>query len=203
MSGEVKGVDALVGDLSESSPEFDDADDELLGNMSGALYDSIFVVDMSSIGAEILCLIVPEGKECFAVKLLFGISDMLPGAFALFLVVKALERDIFAEYGRKLTSATEKVNSDSLLPSTNDVVGCLANWWGQIIRLVIGTGKLGAGAEVACVGLADAQECAAPVNMAFFVVWEGPDMYVLSTRCCVQVTVEGDVRLYKNGRSRW
>jgi len=28
----------------------------------------MFVVEMSSIGAEILCLIVPEGKECFDVN---------------------------------------------------------------------------------------------------------------------------------------
>jgi hypothetical protein len=37
LSGEVKGVDTLEGDLSESSPDFEDVEDDLLGNMSGAL----------------------------------------------------------------------------------------------------------------------------------------------------------------------
>jgi len=73
VSGEVRGVDELEGDLSESSPEFEE-DDELLGKMSGALYESMFVVEMSSIGAEILCLIVPEAERvCFVVRDLFGI----------------------------------------------------------------------------------------------------------------------------------
>lgn len=100
VSGEVKGVDELEGDLSESSSEFEEVEDELLGNMSGALYESIFVVEMSSIGAEILCLIVPE-NECFAVSDLFGISGVLSLPPLDLLVVKALERDIFAESGGK------------------------------------------------------------------------------------------------------
>lgn len=84
----------------ESSPEFEDLVDELLGNMSGALYESIFVVEMSSTGAEILCLMVPDEKECFVVRFLRGISGEYSEALADLLVVKALDRDIFAEYGR-------------------------------------------------------------------------------------------------------
>jgi len=65
--------------------------------MSGALYDSIFVVEMSSIGAEILCLIVPE-NECFVVIDRFGIPEVASAeTLALRRVVKALESDIFAE----------------------------------------------------------------------------------------------------------
>ena len=59
----------------------------------------MFVVEMSSIGADILCLIVPE-KECLVVSDLFGISGVLPLPPLDLLVVKALERDIFAKYGK-------------------------------------------------------------------------------------------------------
>lgn len=68
--------------------------------MSGALYESIFVVEMSSMGAEILCLIVPEEKECFVVRDLFGISGAVSLALDL-LVVNALERDILLNLAEK------------------------------------------------------------------------------------------------------
>jgi len=110
VSGEVRGVDELEGDLSESSPEFEDVEDGLLGNISGALYESIFVVEMSSIGAEILCLIVPEEeKECFAVRDRFGISGVLSLPPLDLLVVKALERDIFANMAESITYGPNKM----------------------------------------------------------------------------------------------
>jgi len=85
-------------------------EDELPGKISGALYESIFVVEMSSIGAEILCLIVPEEeKECFAVRDLFGISGVLSLPPLDLLVVKALERDIFANMAGKVTYGPDKV----------------------------------------------------------------------------------------------
>ena len=68
------------------------------------------VVEMSSIGAEILCLIVPEeDNECFAVRDLFGISGILSLAALDFLVVKALERDIFANMAAKITYGPDKM----------------------------------------------------------------------------------------------
>jgi hypothetical protein len=85
-------------------------EDELLGNMSGALYESIFVVEMSSIGAEILCLIVPEvEKECFVVRDLFGISGVLSLPPLDLRVVKALERDIFADLAANVTYGPDKM----------------------------------------------------------------------------------------------
>lgn len=63
--------------------------------MSGALYDSIFVVDTSSTGAEILCLIVPAGN-CFVVILRWGSGADISDNFDR-LVVKARARDIFAD----------------------------------------------------------------------------------------------------------
>jgi len=54
----------------------------------------MFVVEINSIGAEILCLIVPE-KECLVVIDLLGMSAVASAlALALRLVVKALESDI-------------------------------------------------------------------------------------------------------------
>ncbi len=97
VSGEAKGVENVDGDLSDSSPEWEEADEELLGKISGALYESMFVVEMSSTGAEILCLIVPE-NECFVVIDRFGIPEVASAEpLVLRLVVKALESDIFAE----------------------------------------------------------------------------------------------------------
>jgi len=82
----------------------------LLGNMSGALYESIFVVEMSSIGAEILCLIVPEAeKECFVVRDLLGISGVLSLPPRDLLVVKALDRDIFADMAANVTYGPDKM----------------------------------------------------------------------------------------------
>jgi len=78
-------------------------EDEFPGKISGALYESIFVVEMSSIGAEILCLIVPEEeKECFAVRDLFGISGVLSLPPLDLRVVKALARDIFSNMARRV-----------------------------------------------------------------------------------------------------
>lgn len=54
----------------------------------------MFVVEINSIGAEILCLIVPE-MECLVVIDLLGMLGMASALdLALRLVVKALERDI-------------------------------------------------------------------------------------------------------------
>ncbi len=94
----------------------------MLGKISGALYESIFVVEMSSIGAEILCLIVPE-KECFAVRDLFGMSDVLPLPPLDLLVVKALERDIFAKYGKSYLMFWIRWIKKLSSPSTNGMVG--------------------------------------------------------------------------------
>jgi len=88
------GVDTLVGDRSDSSPECEELEDELLGYRSGALYESMFVVEINSIGPEILFLIVP--KVCFVVVLLLGMLSAGSCDLALRLEVNARERDIFA-----------------------------------------------------------------------------------------------------------
>lgn len=67
LSGDVEGDDVSPGTLSDSSPESDD-ELEVLGYISGALYESMFVVEMSSTGPEILCLMVPAGN-CLVVIL--------------------------------------------------------------------------------------------------------------------------------------
>lgn len=67
LSSEVEGEEVKAGTVSDSSPECDD-ELELFGYKSGALYESMFVVEISSTGAEILCLIVP-GVNCFVVML--------------------------------------------------------------------------------------------------------------------------------------
>jgi len=53
----------------------------------------MFVVETSSTGPEILCLIVPEGKECLVVKLRWGRGAEIWGGFAFF-VVNARTRDM-------------------------------------------------------------------------------------------------------------
>jgi hypothetical protein len=93
-SGEVKGEEKVDGDLSDSSPECDEFEEELLGKMSGALYESIFVVEMSSMGAEILCRIVPP---VLIVLDRFGISGVASTEALARRVVNALDKDIFAE----------------------------------------------------------------------------------------------------------
>jgi hypothetical protein len=55
----------------------------------------MLVVDTSSTGAEILCLIVPVAN-CFVVILRCGSGADMSGTFDLF-VVKARARDIFAD----------------------------------------------------------------------------------------------------------
>lgn len=121
VSGEVKGVVTLEGELSELLllvvwlPALEAAlevvDDLLLGNMSGALYESMFVVEINSSGAEIFCCRrVPDGKECLVVKLLFGRSTATSEGFLPRLVVNARERDVdifadFSDYG--LNSAAD------------------------------------------------------------------------------------------------
>lgn len=55
----------------------------------------MFVVESSTTGAEILCLIVPVGK-CLVVMLRWGIGVDICGAFVR-LFVKARERDIAAD----------------------------------------------------------------------------------------------------------
>lgn len=95
LSGEVTGEEVSDGTVSESSPE--DRDDKLAlrGWISGALYESIFVVETSSTGADILCLIVPAGN-CFVVILRLGRGADISDIFVRF-VVKARARDIVAD----------------------------------------------------------------------------------------------------------
>lgn len=59
------------------------------------MYESIFVVEMSSIGAEILCLIVPLN---LVVMDLFGTTGVPSEEALARRVVKALDNDIFAEF---------------------------------------------------------------------------------------------------------
>lgn len=94
-SGEVTGEEVSDGALSESLPEDCDVKLAVRGRISGALYESILVVDTSSTGAEILCLIVPAGN-CFVVMLRWGSGADISGIFDRF-VVKARARDIFAD----------------------------------------------------------------------------------------------------------
>jgi len=68
---------------------------------------------MSSTGAEILCLMVPDEKECFVVRFLRGISGEYSEVLADLLVVKALDKDIFAEYGRIVTFGPDKLDTGS------------------------------------------------------------------------------------------
>jgi len=54
----------------------------------------MFVVEISSTGAEIFCLIVPGVNECLVVRLLRGRVDIPASDGVRFrLVVKALERE--------------------------------------------------------------------------------------------------------------
>lgn len=86
------GVDLFEeGDLSDSSPDWEDLEPPLLGYRSGALYDSIFVVERSSTGAEIFICLREDPKECLVVTFLLSAASSI---LALRLVVKALDRDI-------------------------------------------------------------------------------------------------------------
>ena len=82
VSGEVKGDPMLEGEvfeslrvlvLSELVLEVVEAA-RLLGKISGALYESMLVVEISSIGAEIFCCRMVPGKLCFVVKLRWGMA---------------------------------------------------------------------------------------------------------------------------------
>jgi len=131
--------------------------------MSGALYESIFVVEMSSRGAEILCLIVPEEeKECFVVRDRFGISGVLPLPPLDLLVVKALERDISTKMVAKITYGPDKMGKGALLPSTNEMVGCwplTVDGGVRLSELMISADKLGR-CTFSLAGLAGREECA-------------------------------------------
>jgi len=106
VSGDVKGVEILAGPPAEFPGSLPELIDRRLveGKMSGALYESIFVVESNSTGADILCRIVPEGYACLVVRLLCGTEPAPASAWALLLlVVKALEReDMVAVCGRPL-----------------------------------------------------------------------------------------------------
>jgi len=82
---------------------------------------------MSSTGAEILCLMVPDEKERFVVRFLRSISGEESEVLADLLAVKALDRDIFAEYGGIVTFSSDKLDTvpETPLPSINETVGCL------------------------------------------------------------------------------
>ena len=130
---------------------------------------------MSSIGAEILCLIAPED---FLVKLRCGIEGAISDALADLLVVKALERDIFAEAGRIVTSGPDKM--EALLPFRQKVrwLSTAVNGGVKLSESVICADRLG-GCVFACVGLAGGQQCAASLNDAVVVLLvapEGPGM---------------------------
>lgn len=94
VSSEFEGEEKVDGDRSESSPECEEFEEELLGKMSGALYESMLVVEMSSMGPEILCRIVPPDLIVFD---LFGISGVASVEALARRVVNALDNDIFAE----------------------------------------------------------------------------------------------------------
>lgn len=98
MSGLVGGDDVLVRALSDSSSETDleeDVDDADLRYKSGALYASIFVVWVNSMGLEILLRIDPECAWPRATVLLRcgRIPISVGGCFAR-LVVNARAKDI-------------------------------------------------------------------------------------------------------------
>lgn len=69
-------------------------------------------------------LIVPEEKECFAVRFLLGIAGVPSEDLVPLLVVNALERDIFAECGSYATFAPGKDGLQNLffLPPTRSLV---------------------------------------------------------------------------------
>lgn len=66
----------------------------------------MFVVETSSTGPDILCLIVPAGNDCLVVKLLCGRGDEIWGGLA-FLVVKARTRDMVGDYQKAPGSKVE------------------------------------------------------------------------------------------------
>jgi hypothetical protein len=84
----------------------------------------MLVVERSSIGPDILFLIVPEG--CLVVKLRFGISGSGSEIFALRRTVNALESDIFAEC--VVCSSVEVHQQD--VQSDSIVWGCLSDGHG-------------------------------------------------------------------------
>jgi len=90
-----EGGEAMPADLSDSSPDCEDLEALLLllGNRSGALYESMFVVDRSSTGAEIFICLREDPKECLVVRFLLSAAS---SNLALRLVVKALDKDILA-----------------------------------------------------------------------------------------------------------
>jgi hypothetical protein len=154
--------------------------------MSGALYESMFVVEMSSTGAEILCLMVPDEKECFVVRFLRGMSDKLSDTFADLLVVKALERDIFAEYGRIVTFGPDKLDigssssfhqRDRWLLTTVDYGGV------KLSESVIGADKLGRCA-FRLRGIGRWIEMCCKTNVLSVAVVHGPGMWL-----CVDSTL--------------
>lgn len=68
------------------------------------------MVEINSIGAEILCRIVPVGN--FVVKERFGIAGIdSVSFFACLLVVNALERDILAECGEESQISRVKLST--------------------------------------------------------------------------------------------
>jgi hypothetical protein len=97
-SGLVGGEDEVVGTLSErsSSDLVDDVveDDAALGKISGALYESKLVVWMSSMGAEILCLIEPADGFVVLLRCSAMALSAASGSSLTFRVVKARVRDI-------------------------------------------------------------------------------------------------------------
>jgi len=104
----VKAVVTLEGEPSDAlleavslptlEPALEVVEDLPLGYMSGALYESIFVVEISSIGAEIFWFRMVL-KECLVVKLLWGTLTETSGVLGLRFTEKARESevDIFAE----------------------------------------------------------------------------------------------------------
>jgi len=72
------------------------------------------VVETSSTGAEILCLIVPDGKECLVVKLREGSGAEICGGFA-FLVVKARARDMIGVDNNEKDAVDEVVRTVQIL----------------------------------------------------------------------------------------
>jgi len=95
----------------------------------------MFVVEISSTGAEILFLMVPGAKECLVVKLLCGIGGDTSEACALRFVVNALERlvaIVMETYAEGIQILRQKRMYGYFLPSTNEVDGSGNMAWGEI-----------------------------------------------------------------------
>lgn len=77
----------------------------------------MFVVEINSIGAEILCRMVPAAKDRFEVRDRFGTSGMASVVLAVRLVVKALDKDILRYSKIRVEADKRKTGRTSFLLS--------------------------------------------------------------------------------------